>query len=279
MTRRWMRWIFNISEGNWARESISNQFLLSHGAPSTRTHVVADAAFGFSSDINAHAVDLNSLGIGQDRYVAFSVRQLDPTGHAPENEQRYFDSVISSIEWLTAHTDLVAAIVSHTQGPVIDEDDRIASRRVYASLSENARTRTKIIDEDLSPTELISVYGRAELVVATRFHAVVLAMCGGSPVIAIPYFGTKTQGAFRDLGLTDLLLEVRDMSPESLREKMKYCLDSRVELRQRIRQIARNQYGYAMQTGAETKQIARRNERVSQGQGAPQRQYEPSGGL
>ena len=256
MTRRWMRWLFNASAGNWSRESISNQLLLGLGAPSATTHVVPDAAFTVQPDALEKKGNFDFSALAQDPYVALSVRQLGPTGHSRENEQRYYDSIVSTINWIAEDLAMRVVLVSHNLGPLADEDDRVASRQVYSALTPNAQERTLQLDADLSPAELAFVYGRAELVVATRFHAVVLAICGGAPVIAIPYFGTKTQGAFRDLGLESMLLEVRNLSPEVLHNKIQQCLNQRTELRRKIAQIAEAQFGQAMRTGADAAQIA-----------------------
>jgi colanic acid/amylovoran biosynthesis protein len=260
ITRRWMRWLLRASSGNWARESISEQLLLSIGAPPSTTRTVADAAFAVLPNSADNHVDFDSLGLGKGSFVAVSVRQLSPTGHGDLSEQMYFDSIVATIEQLVERTDLIIGIVSHTQGPVIEEDDRIASQRVFTALTAHAQQRTRVVNEDLSPSDLALVYGRAELVIATRFHAAVLAICGGAPVIAIPYFGTKAQGAFRDIGIEDLLLEVQDISPQLLYTRAMDCLNRRTELRERIRHVARAQYENAMQTGAWTAQIARGRE-------------------
>lgn len=259
MTRRWMRWLFNASAGNWSRESISNKLLLTLGAPSATTHVVPDAAFTVRPDAVEQKGNFDFSALAQDPYVAFSVRQISPTGHSRENEQRYYDSIVSTINWITEERSMRVVLVSHTLGPLVNEDDRIANRQVYRALTPNARERTLQLDADLSPSELAFVYGRAELVVATRFHAVVLTICGGAPVIAIPYFGTKTQGSFRDLGLEDMLLEVRNLSPEVLRDKVMQCLNRRTDLRRKIGIIAEAQFAQATLTGADAAQIAHRH--------------------
>ena len=259
ITRRWMLRLFNTSAGNWSRETISNELLLALGAPTATTHVVADAAFTVRPNAPHSPFDFEFLGLAEDRYVAFSVRLLHATGHSRENEQKYCNSIVSAIEWLVAERAMRVVLVAHTQGPIADEDDRVASREVYDALPPNVRERTLLLDADLSPAELASVYGRAELVVATRFHAVVLAICGGAPVLAIPYFGNKTQGSFRDLGLEDMVLEIRNLSPEILRNKVAQFLGQHVDLRRKMGKIAEEQFARAIQTGADAGRIARRN--------------------
>jgi polysaccharide pyruvyl transferase WcaK-like protein len=112
------------------------------------------------------------------------------------------------------------------------------------------------LDADLSPEELAVLYGSAKFTLATRFHAVVLAICGGGPAIAIPYFGVKTQGSLRDLGLSDLLLEVSDLTLRTLKEKCLYCLNNDGALRAKVIAVATERYAAAMQTGVKLDEIA-----------------------
>jgi polysaccharide pyruvyl transferase WcaK-like protein len=113
-----------------------------------------------------------------------------------------------------------------------------------------------LIDADLTPEELALLYGSASFIIATRFHAVVLALCGGAAAIAIPYFGVKTQGSMRDLGLSDLLLEVRDLTLETLKAKCRYCLNQGPDLRAKVNRVAAERYSFAMQSGKKLGEIA-----------------------
>ena len=110
--------------------------------------------------------------------------------------------------------------------------------------------RTFLVIDDLSPNQLAELYGAAKLVIATRFHAVVLAITGGTPVIAIPYFGVKTQGSLSDLGLSEYVIELADLTLPVLQAKAESILSFGEVGRQKIRGIADKQYAAAMQTGA-----------------------------
>ena len=112
------------------------------------------------------------------------------------------------------------------------------------------------IEADFSPEELACLYGYAKFTLATRFHAVVLAICGGGPAIAIPYFGLKTQGSLRDLGLSDLLLEVSDLTLDTLKQKCIYCLNQEDALKAKMISVATERYTAAMQTGKKLNDIA-----------------------
>ena len=155
------------------------------------------------------------------------------------------------------------ALVAHTQGPIEDEDDRIITNDIYLSLSPRAADMTIIFDQDLSPNQLCTLYGDAALVIATRFHAVVLAIRGGAPVLTIPYFGTKAQGTLRDLGLENLIIEVEDLDAATLRNKVSQCLADTDLQRDRIRTISARLYQTSMHSGFLLNQIITTHKQVS----------------
>ena len=253
-SRWWMRKLVENSSGTWARESASREVLATLGAPEEKLDVVADAAFGVQPRPGRES---GGLSLRQWEYVAISVRSLDATGHSAEFERNYRESFRDLIAWIVREKKLKVALVAHTTGPLLEEDDRITSRIVYESLAEDVKQQTLLIEDDLSPVELASLYGDAIAVLATRFHAVVLSLCGGCPVIAIPYFGLKTQGALRDLGLSDFVVEVKEITLPLLKAKLEKIFSDGNSLRQKISQINSHQFEAAMRTGSRLAVIAR----------------------
>jgi polysaccharide pyruvyl transferase WcaK-like protein/O-antigen/teichoic acid export membrane protein len=254
LSRRWMKRLVAGSSGTWARESFSRDVLKSLGAPEEKLDVVADAAFGLKAPLSAEPV-LVRFGLSQGKYVAISARSLDASGHSTELEQNYRNSLVSTIEWLVKEKQLGVVLVAHTTGPVADEDDRTTSRAIHSRLAKDVSGRVLVLEDDLSPSELANLYGSAALVISTRFHAFVLSLCGGAPSIAIPYFGLKTQGSLRDMGLSELLLEVKDLSFEVLKQKCEQCLGDSTNLRAKVRGVARERYAAAMRTGSRLRDL------------------------
>jgi colanic acid/amylovoran biosynthesis protein len=256
LLRAWMRGLVSNSAGAWCRESMSRGVLADLGADESRLKVIPDAAFGIKADTHAVLTHNAFSQLRSQEYVAISLRSLVPAGFSEEAEQRYRASFRQAIEWLVKDRKMLVALVAHTQGPLSDEDDRIITREVYDSLTPEIVPSVVFCDEDLSPVELCSLYGQAKLVVATRFHAVVLSICGGAPVIAVPYFGVKTQGAFKDLGLSSFVLEVANMDGDTIIARIESCLSNEVELRATIGSIAEQQFAGAMESGALLKRVA-----------------------
>ena len=260
LCRVWMRALVNCSDGTWCRESLSADALWRLGGDNSRLKVIPDAAFGITSQNN---IDLNRIplaGLRSGEYVALSLRSLVPAGFSVKTEQAYLRAFGELIEWIVTNNKMTVVLVAHTLGPVEDEDDRITTRAVHDALSPGVAVQVVLCELDLSPQQLCTLYGNAALVVATRFHAVVLSLCGGTPVIAIPYFGMKTQGALRDMGLSSSILEVGEIDANVLREKVASCLEEASVSRSEISLIAKRLYREAMHSGAMLKEIAARKQ-------------------
>jgi polysaccharide pyruvyl transferase WcaK-like protein/O-antigen/teichoic acid export membrane protein len=254
LSRYWMKWLVAGSSGTWARESFSREVLKSVGAPDGKLDVIADAAFGLKLSDPREAV-LAHYGLKPESYVAISARSLDASGHSAELEENYRAALASTIDWLVTEKHLGVVLVAHTTGPVEDEDDRTTSRAIYSRVNPQLAAQVLLLEDDLSPLELASLYGSAALVVSTRFHAFVLSLCGGAPSIAIPYFGLKTQGSLRDLGLSELLLEVQELSSEVLKAKCRDCLDDNANLRVKVSRVAQERYDAAMLAGQRLRHV------------------------
>src|SRR5262249_24798727 len=84
--------------------------------------------------------------------------------------------------------------------------------------------------------------------------------------IAIPYFGVKTQGLLRDVGLSELLLEVKDLSLAVLKEKVERCFNGNDALRSKVQAVAQQRYAAAMSSGQRLAGIVDEFERKSQRQ-------------
>ncbi|MDR3616767.1 MAG: polysaccharide pyruvyl transferase family protein [Candidatus Obscuribacterales bacterium] len=253
--RWWMRRLVSNSAGTWSRESFSQEMLRKLGAKPERLKVVADAAFGIRVNPDCEAVDLSHYGLTPGAYVALSLRGLGSAGHDKKIEENYRTVFQCTVEWLVREKDLNVVLMAHTIGPYELEDDRGTTEAVWKSLSSEVRARSVLILDDLGPNQLAQLYGAAKFVIATRFHAAVLAICGGSPIVAIPYFGLKTQGSLRDLGLADFVIELGSLTLESVQQKCNAILSAEIAMRDRIQAIAQERYKAAMQTGEDLGKI------------------------
>ena len=173
-------------------------------------------------------------GFVDNGYIVIAPRYLGSYGHDEGLYRRYLDSLAASADFVVSNFGLRVAIVAHTIGPTEEEDDRFTIHEVYALMEPRSLVKTALVDDDLSPAELTRLYGGARLVLATRFHAAVLSILAAIPVIAIPKYGYKTQGALDDLGLEDYVIELPSITSVTLITKVRDVLGNYVQIREKV---------------------------------------------
>ena len=198
-----------------ARESKSAELAKKLAGDGARILVAPDPAFGVNPRASPLVESyLKDRGLFKEKFIAFVPRGLRGYGWPAGVEEAYIESLA-----LVARTQLRkgrrVVFVAHTQGPTIAEDDRIAVKKIQ-SILDGEGVDYFGLEEDPSPTELAYFYSRASAVVTTRFHGAVLSLLSGIPTIVMPYFGTKAQGFFSDVGLKEFVVDVHD--PELVRK-------------------------------------------------------------
>jgi polysaccharide pyruvyl transferase WcaK-like protein len=104
------------------------------------------------------------------------------------------------------------------------DEDRPISRQLARRLQLDARC---VVDDDLDPGQLSSLYGACRMVISSRLHAVILAMLAGVPAISLAAEVTFKEHAVLDLlGLKSLCVPTR-MEPAGT---VQTCLDIAGEL-------------------------------------------------
>jgi polysaccharide pyruvyl transferase WcaK-like protein len=112
-----------------------------------------------------------------------------------------------------------AGLVTQIVIVIQSAEDQAISIDLAQSLQLDVRF---LIDDDLNPSELSNLYSACRVVVASRLHAVILALCAGVPAISLaPEVTFKEQAVLELLGLDSLCVPTT-MGPERAAE---VCLD------------------------------------------------------
>ena len=235
LSRLVMRKLLGLADHVLVRESESMQTAERLGVPRQKLRRIPDPAFAIRADKSVDDV-LTRHGLKTGQFVAVSVRQL-PGAPRPAAD-RYFQSIATLIEHLIQSRNVTVSLVAHTLGPTPEEDDRLAITAVLERLDDAAAGNVVVIDEDLAPPRLAAVYGQALIVVATRFHATVLSIVGGTPPLSLSYFGSKATGTMRDLGLSSFSKDAADIDPDELCDTVDRMMEDHKTLRDQISQLA-----------------------------------------
>jgi len=90
-----------------------------------------------------------------------------------------------------------------------EEGDEEAIRSLLEALGDMDRSRIRVLAYDgTNARELATAIAESEFVIATRFHAAILAMAAGRPVLPIVY-SDKTLHVLEDLGFTGAVYDLR----------------------------------------------------------------------
>ena len=105
-------------------------------------------------------------------------------------------------------------------------DDVVAKMRV----SEHNVASTEMLVHRMGDVDgLIADLRKADIIVATRFHGVVLSLALEKPVVAISYY-RKTQDLMNESGLGEYAISVDELATEELLSKLRLAIHNREEV-------------------------------------------------
>lgn len=113
-------------------------------------------------------------------------------------------------------------LIAHTNGPTAGEDDRRAVQDLAGLLSDVPPVTCLMAD--LDPVDLVRRYGDADAVLATRFHAAILSLVGGTVPVVIAYHGPKAEGIMQDVGLAELVVPIERCTVDAIQIAMEKSL-------------------------------------------------------
>lgn len=211
------------------REKRSQEELNSLGIRSKETF---DTAFVIPEEPLSVDLDLPA------QFVAVTCRQWDfPYGEA--NKETQYENYLSAIEqacFLFSDKGYEIVLVAQVIGPTAHEDDRVVNRLLNERLRQKG-LEPVVIDQDLSPGQLKVVYGKAHVLVGTRFHSVILALSAGTPVVAISYHGPKATGIMEQLGLADYVVDIKAVKSGDIRDRCNEVLGLHKEIQKSIQTV------------------------------------------
>lgn len=241
--RRLMRRVVAGAERAFVRDRRSFEHLVELGIEPDRLTVRPDAAFVLARPVGeaeaaSAAVAAPAAGAPPSRRVlsrvAISVRSWRHFGERDQEEglARYRLAVAAAARAL-AEGGAEVTFLSTCQG--IDaywaDDSRFARRLVEEHLPDVAGVR---VDSAFRRPEALREELRGfDLVVATRMHAAILALCAGVPVVPIAY-EFKTRELFAQLGMDALVTDIGTITPEGLLAAVEEAAGSLDALRTRI---------------------------------------------
>jgi polysaccharide pyruvyl transferase WcaK-like protein len=212
------RWIvkaaLSLADYRSYRDRFSQQYLESIGFNASKDHVYPDLVFSLAADGTPDAAD----GHPRSKVSVVGIGLMDYYGEhrSPEDGeriyQRYVDRLARFAAWLLERGCSLRLLVGD-----LSYDLRVKRELLAMLEAEGIKLDPeRIIDEPLSSTQdLYSQLAQTDLVVATRFHNVLLALLLNKPVIALSYHD-KVRALMIECGLADYCEDATDLDVPSL---------------------------------------------------------------
>lgn len=201
------------------REHISKKYLLcrfrieSHYYPDLGYYLVN------KSKISINDFYHNNYGITNEKIVGITLRpwRFPNTKHPSKKYSMYILSFVEFINYLIDNN-FTICLFAHTLGPSAHENDLIAIKDVYDKISRKNHCKI-IIRKDFNCADMMNLYSRCSYFIGTRFHSIIFCQNQNIPAIAVSYGGNKGIGIMEDLGLSQFVIPIENVSYEVLKSK------------------------------------------------------------
>ena len=218
------------------RDSFSKEYLKSIGFDADDDAVYPDLAFSlpegmFPDDQDNEHKDA-PIGVGLiTHYVQRSL--LDDV---EQIYREYTTKMASFVGWLLEHNRTVRLLI----GDVVCDSRVRTDLRTLLEQSGLSYEKSNIIDEPPdSFEELLSQLARTKVVVASRFHNLLLALMLGKPALAIS-FHEKDDSLMTAMGLQEFCQDIANLDVSALIEQFIRLEENADRVRQEIRRKAKD---------------------------------------
>jgi len=218
-----LRFVLSRAEIVTVREKVSQKLLEEIGIKN-QVRVTPDTAFAFNIENRERKEIRRRLfkKYNKLQYQTFAIitaRQWDFPGInkrvAGKLYENYLSVLAKTADFLITNYVNKVVLVAHTMGDHdAKENDSIPIDAIFEKIKN--KEHVVIIKDDLSPYELLCLYGSAEAMIGTRLHSVIFSYLSGTPAIAIAYTH-KTKGIMQMIGMERYVINIETMDFEKMK--------------------------------------------------------------
>jgi len=212
LSKLFIRWALSLSEYRSYRDDFSRQLIESIGFDGNDP-VYPDLAFGLSLGQNGPAQRPH----GVERIVAIGPIGYFKKGSWPEADEtiydRYVDKMTSFVAWLLSRNHAVVFLPGEVPY------DQLAIGDLLARLERMGLDRNRLLRPVISSVgDLVSQLSMTDIVVASRFHGLLLAQALGKPAIGLSY-QEKIDALMNDAGQGEYCFPIGSFEVERLKQQ------------------------------------------------------------
>ncbi len=223
INRLLIRFVFNKAFLVLPREELSRDYLRNViKINNDKIRLVPDSVFSLEPP-NTESIKkiCQTYSLPYKRYLVLIVRQLMNEG---DNVANRFSILRNVFNYLKSNN-VIEKCVIVTQCNRFEEydgfeNDSKISNELFKYLREGSSNSVDLIDKLLSPDELLCLYGGARYVITFRLHSAIFSLISGTPTLAISYWGFKTKGIMKMLGLSSRAIDVDRLETDVIATKL-----------------------------------------------------------
>lgn len=114
-------------------------------------------------------------------------------------------------------------------------DDTWILKRVQERMKYHYKTY--LLNGPLSPSDVSLLFSQCDIILAMRYHSVILSVANATPCVALAY-SLKVRSAMERSGLNDFILELEGLTAAQLLDVLRKCYEFRGYLRQRLKVVS-----------------------------------------
>jgi colanic acid/amylovoran biosynthesis protein len=204
--RRITKRVLDTVQSILVREGKSLKLLKEIGVNPALCVAAVDSGFAFDTDVTGKATNDKAKGMK----VGITARAWMSKAKQDAYEQGLAGFIVESQRQHKAQFTLFPQVTSD----LYEDDDRVCERRI-AALARAEGATVEQVDDRPNHHALKRLYAGLDVTVGTRFHSVIFSLTSYVPAIAIEY-EHKTSGIMQDLGLSDWVIKIEDVTAERL---------------------------------------------------------------
>jgi len=251
VTRTALREIFQRSILVLLRDEESYTNLLDLGVCHDKVHIMPDVAFLFGDIESIRWARENAFIPKYGPKIAISVREWQYfRGVDTEvGQERYNKAMQALTEHLVTRYGATITFISTCQGvPEYWIDDSELATSILGTLPGVVCCAAEVDRAFHSPQAFVEIVKGFDLMIATRMHAGILALCAGTPVMSIAY-EFKTRELFKQLGLEAWVLDIDNLSESALIRSVDSLMDALPSFRSQLFSKAESYYHEVVRSG------------------------------
>jgi polysaccharide pyruvyl transferase WcaK-like protein len=194
-----------------------------------KRHVIRDVFPAPFSDLSIPKVGLTLRDF--ETTSEFKKQHFDDgQGFNAQTLETLYENLADAITALAKDGYQVVFLPMHTHEP--DDDIKVASK-IVAMLDEKTRESVLLYRDQLGPRQMKSVLGDLRLLLAVRFHAIVLATSLNIPVVTLGYHN-KNQDIMKTFGVPEFAKPLFDLKEGDAKRIVYDALEKTEDIKERL---------------------------------------------